>query len=63
MFENKMNDVSIEKTFTLKFLKSNPSIDHDHDKWTWEPVRNRGNLDIKTATFSGKNQADDYTNE
>ncbi len=57
------NPVSIEKSYTLKFLKSNPAVETDEAHWTWTPVKHRGSLDIKTATFSGKNQADDYTNE
>ena len=44
-------------------IKSNPAVETDEAHWTWTPVKHRGSLDIKTATFSGKNQADDYTNE
>lgn len=57
------NPVSIEKSYTLKFLKPNPSVETDKEQWTWAPVKHRGSLDIQTATFSGKNKADDYTNE
>ncbi len=57
------NPVSIEKAYTLKFLKANPSVDLDSDNWSWQPATRADALSIKTATFSGKNQADDYTNE
>ena len=57
------NPVSIEKAYTLKFLKSNPSVEMDKDQWTWAPIIHRGSLSLQTATFSGKNKADDYTNE
>lgn len=32
------NPVSIEKAFTLKFLKPNPSVEIDSDKWSWQPA-------------------------
>jgi len=51
----------VEKTFTLRFLKENPSID-EKQNWIWDPEQPQI-LNIKTATFSGKNKADDYTNE
>lgn len=54
---------AVYKSFTLKFLKPNPSISLDEKDWIWQPVKSRESLDIKTATFSGKNQSDDYTNE
>ncbi|MCL2635288.1 MAG: hypothetical protein FWD50_01485 [Betaproteobacteria bacterium] len=54
---------AIEKSFSLRFLKSNAEIEHDLDKWLWQPARYRDNPNLQTATFSGKNQADDYTNE
>ena len=57
------NPVRIEKAYTLKFLRPNPSTDMDSDKWSWKPVNHNGALGIQTATFSGKNQADDYKNE
>ncbi len=57
------NPISIEKSYTLKFLKSNTSVEMDEEKWSWKPVTHRGSLNIQTATFSGKNKADDYTNE
>ena len=59
------NDVTLsrmEKSFSLRFLKPAPSIDESPDKWTWTPYK-PFIFNIKTATFSGKNQADDYTNE
>lgn len=52
----------MEKAFTLNFLTQNPSIDFDQE-WRWQPEEDLRDLSIKTATFSGKNQADDYTNE
>lgn len=54
--------VTPHKSFTLNFMKSNPNIDMKSD-WIWEPANDLSDLDIKTATFSGKNKADDYTNE
>lgn len=63
-----MNQVDItasqrhHKAFTLNFLEANPSIDMQ-DGWIWSPESDISDLDIKTATFSGKNKADDYTNE
>lgn len=52
---------TLEKSFTLAFLKSNPSINEEQN-WIWDPEQPQI-LNIKTATFSGKNKADDYTNE
>lgn len=52
----------MEKAFTLNFLSDNPEIDFEQE-WTWKPENCLKDLAIKTATFSGKNQADDYTNE
>lgn len=52
----------MEKAFTLNFLSTNPEIDFDQE-WTWKPENAMKGLEIQTATFSGKNQADDYTNE
>lgn len=57
------NPVSIEKAYTLKFLRSNPSVDMDSNKWSWKPFIPGHEMSIQTATFSGKNQADDYSNE
>ena len=50
------------RSFTLNFLEENPSINMSQG-WIWKPDNNLDVTDIKTATFSGKNQADDYTNE
>ena len=63
MQANNENPVSIEKAFTLKFLKPNPSVEIDSDKWSWQPAIRHDALGINTATFSGKNQADDYERE
>lgn len=52
----------MEKSFSLNFLEENPNIDIEQ-KWLWKPLSDIGGLEIKTATFSGKNQSDDYTNE
>lgn len=54
-------DSDSEKAFTLRFLKENPSID-EKQNWIWDPERPQI-FNLKTATFSGKNKADDYTNE
>lgn len=54
--------IKMEKAFTLNFLTDNPEIDFNQE-WTWKPEKAMTGLEIKTATFSGKNQADDYTNE
>lgn len=51
-----------EKSYSLKFLESNPEIDYEQT-WSWKPKGAMNQLEIKTATFSGKNQSDDYTNE
>ena len=51
-----------EKSYSLRFLESNPEIDYGQE-WNWKPKAAMNQLDIKTATFSGKNQSDDYTNE
>ncbi|MDG9699866.1 hypothetical protein [Ottowia cancrivicina] len=60
---NSHQDNVTAKAFTLKFLERYPSVDAEPHEWLWQPVANRNSLEIKTATFSGKNQADDYTNE
>lgn len=52
----------MEKAFTLNFLSENPEIDLNQE-WLWQPKHDLKDLHIKTATFCGKNQADDYTNE
>ncbi|WP_167509583.1 hypothetical protein [Actinobacillus vicugnae] len=52
----------MEKAFSLNFLKENPEVDFNQE-WTWKPEHYLKDTAIKTATFSGKNQADDYTNE
>ncbi len=62
MMDNKTGIQTVEKSFSLRFLKSNPSIADSPDKWIWEPSR-PFIFNIKTATFSGKNKSDDYTNE
>ena len=51
-----------EKSYSLKFLESNPEIDYEQT-WSWKPKGAMNHLEIKTATFSGTNQSDDYTNE
>jgi hypothetical protein len=55
------SDSTVEKSFTLRFLKPIPSSD-EQQPWIWDPEKPMI-LNIKTATFSGKNKADDYTNE
>ena len=55
------SSLASEKAFTLKFLQSNPSINEEQN-WIWDPEQPQI-LNLKTATFSGKNKADDYTNE
>lgn len=52
----------MEKSFTLNFLDTNPSIDFDAE-YTWKPANPLNDLSIKTATFSGKKQTDDWTGE
>ncbi|MBC1239456.1 hypothetical protein [Nostoc sp. 2RC] len=59
--EHTVSGSQVEKAFTLRFLKPAPSSD-DQEVWIWDPEKPMI-LNIKTATFSGKNQADDYTNE
>lgn len=59
--EYTLSDSQVEKAFTLRFLKPAPSSD-EQELWIWDPEKPMI-LNIKTATFSGKNQADDYTNE
>ncbi len=61
VLESQGTSVASEKAFTLKFLKTNPSINEEQN-WIWDP-KYPEILNIKTATFSGKNKADDYTNE
>lgn len=53
----------MEKSFTLNFLDANPSINFDSE-YTWKPATPLNHLSsIKTASFCGKNQADDYQSE
>lgn len=54
----------MEKSFSLKFLEESPCVDFDIE-WAWKPKHEMSHLDaIKTATFgSGRNQAEDWTNE
>ena len=55
-----------ERAYTLNFLKANPSIEEDPQKWNWTPAKADSPYMphmLKTATFSGQNQADDYQNE
>lgn len=53
----------MEKSFSLNFLQANPSIDMDQE-WKWQPENGLNGIEkTKTATFSGKNQADDWTGE
>lgn len=52
----------MEKAFTLNFLSENPEIDFEQE-WSWKPTSELDALDIKTATFCGKNKADDWTGE
>ncbi|MEH1971323.1 hypothetical protein [Nostoc sp.] len=59
--EHTISDSQVEKAFTLCFLKPAPSSE-EQEFWIWDPEKPMI-LNIKTATFSGKNQADDYTNE
>ena len=49
------NPVSVEKAYTLKFLKSNPSTHMDFDMWSCTPVNHNVTLGIQTPTFSEKN--------
>lgn len=42
-----------EKSYSLRFLESNPEIDYGQE-WNWKPKAAMNQLDIKTATFSGK---------
>ena len=51
----------VEKSFTLRFLKPIEPPD-EQQPWIWDPEKPLI-LNIKTATFSGKNKSDDYTNE
>ncbi|STZ76950.1 hypothetical protein [Bergeriella denitrificans] len=53
---------SNEKSYSLRFLQNNPEIDFEQ-AWSWKPQNNMNQLHIKTASFSGKNQADDYETE
>lgn len=59
--EHTVSDSQLEKAFTLRFLKPAPSSD-DEELWIWNPEKPMI-FNIQTATFSGKNKADDYTNE
>ena len=52
----------MEQSFTLNFLEEAPSIDMEQE-CLWSPKQRVDIHGIQTATFSGKNQADDYTNE
>jgi hypothetical protein len=51
-----------EMAFSLRFLKKSHSFDENSADWLWQP-KNLIPLNMQTATFSGKNKADDYTNE
>ncbi|WP_156472598.1 hypothetical protein [Bergeriella denitrificans] len=51
-----------EKSYSLRFLQNNPEIDFEQ-AWSWSPQNNMNQLHLQTATFSGKKQTDDYTNE
>lgn len=48
--------------YSLRFLKAAYSPDNNVE-WIWDPKKDLSPMMIKTATFSGKNKADDYTNE
>lgn len=50
------------KSFIFNLVEENPEIDFNQS-WSWSPKKQPSSLNIKTATFSGKNKADDYTNE
>lgn len=54
--------MSTPKNFLLNFVEENIEINFDQE-WSWQPKNKVPELDIKSATFSGKNKADDYTNE
>ncbi|MCG5541898.1 MULTISPECIES: hypothetical protein [unclassified Halorhodospira] len=62
MQKQQVNSNPEHRSFTLSFLEENPAIDMSQG-WVWEPEKDLDVTSIKTATFSGKNQADDYTNE
>jgi hypothetical protein len=57
-----MTSVKNERAFSLRFLKPGISIYEEQKNWKWTPYK-PFIFNIKTATFSGKNKADDYTNE
>lgn len=61
MSKSSMASAGIEKSFTLRFVKPAFSID-ETQPWIWDP-KTPMIVNLKTATFSGKNKADDYTNE
>lgn len=61
MSESSKVSAGVEKSFTLQFVKPAFSID-ETQPWIWDPETPMI-FNIKTATFSGKNKADDYTNE
>ncbi|MEN9374145.1 MAG: hypothetical protein RIR79_1697 [Pseudomonadota bacterium] len=52
----------MEKAFTIEFLTEPASIDMEQ-LWIWTPAEKLDETNLQTATFSGKNKADDYTNE
>lgn len=51
------------KAFSLRFLTSDGDHEFNEAEWIWTPHRDLTATDIQTATFSGKNKADDYKNE
>lgn len=51
------------KAFSLRLLENAADPEFGVDEWIWTPHRDLTATDIQTATFSGKNKADDYKNE
>jgi len=62
MFTDEKSERS-EKAFTLNFLRKPSPAFEDQDQWLWQPVKSLSIDSINTATFSGKNQSDDYERE
>ena len=56
-------NISVGKAFTLNFLQEPFQAFQEQDEWLWQPVKSLNVDSIQTATFCGKNQADDYQNE
>jgi len=49
--------------FARRFLSTGISAFEDDEPWLWTPLRPLDADSIKTATFSGKNRADDWTRD